>query len=291
MSDFKFLKQPSGKSVISAPRRAARPDIAKDSNISCPFCPGREKDEEEVFRVGGIYPDSNWKVRVIPNKFPFAPIHEIVIHSQDHHKNFGELDSEETELIFKTYRQRFQTHQDKGQVYIFHNRGEGGGGSLPHPHSQIAVVPNDVKLEIQPPQEPDQNTAEIVQTTNFNIFCPLTSDWPDEVWIASKEDKKFGDVTDEEIADLSSSITKVIKILDTRHGNEFPYNFYIYPGENWYLRIIPRQKSLGGFEIGTNVFINTQDPKETMAFIKEHFENPDFEKIKSTYQASHKKAV
>jgi len=49
----------------------------------------------------------------------FAPIHEVIIHSPDHHKSFDELPLFQSELVFKTYRQRFQAHQDKGQVYIF----------------------------------------------------------------------------------------------------------------------------------------------------------------------------
>lgn len=83
----------------------------------------------------------------------------------------------------------------------------------------------------------------------------------------------------------------MIQIFDLRHGHEFPFNFYIYPGNDWYLRLIPRVKTLGGFELGTNVFINTQDPKETMAFIKEHFESPNVEKIKGEHQAEYRKAV
>lgn len=273
MSDFKFIQNPlSKKWVVLAPKRAGRPDEAKKTEDICPFCLGNEETELEVYRVGGNAGDANWQIRVLPNKYPFAPIHEVIIHSPDHHKNFGELELAQVELVFKTYRQRFLTHQDKGQVYIFHNRGEAGGESLIHPHSQLAVIPNNVAADIQPPQQIDQNTIKIVQTNNFNIFCPLTSQWPDEVWFASKvHNKVFGEISDKEVTDLSSSLSKIIKILELRHGREFPYNFYIYPGKDWYLRIIPRTKSLGGFEIGAGIFVNTQDPKETINFIKENF--------------------
>ncbi len=164
------------------------------------------------------------------------------------------------------------THQKKGQVYIFHNRGEAGGESLVHPHSQLAVIPSEVVAEIQPPYLLDQNTLKVVQTNNFSIFCPLTSQWPDEVWLSPKiKGKFFGEISDEEIRDISSCLFKIIKILELRHGREFPYNFYIYPGNDWYLRIIPRTKSIGGFEIGTGIFINTQDPRGTINFIKDNF--------------------
>ncbi len=272
MPEFKFLQNPlSKKWVINAPRRAGRPDVMKDQTSVCPFCPGREKDEPEAFRVGGIFPDSNWQLRIVTNKYPFAPIHEIVIHSQNHHKNFGQLENSQTELIFKTFRQRFQTHEKSGQVYIFHNRGESAGESLPHPHSQLTVIPNEVKLDI-PVLNPQDFEKDRIESENFYIFCPETSEWPDEVWIAPKtQGKSFKDASDKEISDISKVLSKLILVMEGKLGKEFPYNFYIYPGSNWYLRITPRKKILGGFEVGTNVSVNTQDPLETFSFLKNNF--------------------
>ncbi|MCL5114106.1 MAG: hypothetical protein M1372_03035 [Patescibacteria group bacterium] len=296
MADFKFIQNPiSKKWIVSAPRRAKRPDVAISSPSVCPFCLGQESNEKELYRVGGEEGDSNWQIRVLPNKFPFAPIHEIIVHSPDHHKNFDELPLDQVELILKTYRERFNAHKEKGQVYIFHNRGEGGGESLPHPHSQLTVVPHEVKLDIpllSLQEESLKDSSSRVDTEHFLIFCPQTSQWPDEVWIASKKTgEKFSQISDEEILDLAFALSRLVQILDLRHGHEFPFNFYIYPGTNWYLRLIPRAKSLGGFEIGTGIFVNTQDPNETIAFIKEHFQAPDIEKIKREHQAQYKRSV
>lgn len=300
MAEFKFLENPiSKKWVVLAPRRAKRPDIAKGTEPVCPFCPGREIDEQEIYRVGGQAGDTNWQIRVLPNKFPFAPVHEIIIHSPDHHKNFGELSLSQVELIFQTYRQRFITHKDKGQVYIFHNRGEVGGESLPHPHTQLAVIPFDVKMDISrldpsasvgaaPGNHPQEN----VETSNFYMFCPQSSQWPDEVWIAPKKrGRSYAEITDEEVSDLAHILGRLVQIFSLRHGSEFPFNFYIYPGGDWYLRLFPRKKTLGGFEIGTGIFVNTQDPNETIVFIREHFDNPDFEKIKTQHAASYGRSV
>jgi UDPglucose--hexose-1-phosphate uridylyltransferase len=309
MADFSLLENPSSqKWVIIAPRRAKRPDVSSGVEPVCPFCPGKEKDEKELFRIGGEEGDSNWKVRVVPNKFPFAPIHEVVIHSPDHHKNFGELPLYQVELIFKTYKNRFIAHQNDGQVYIFHNRGEAGGESLPHPHTQIAVLPKEVNMDIakfdsrigmksEPALDASMQKKNVedlimVETPHFNLCCPPTSQWPDEVWIIPKKrGKAFSHVTDGEIADLAFTVSRLIQIYDIRHGNEFPFNFYIYPGDDWYFRLIPRIKKLGGFEIGTGIFVNTQDPKETTAFLKEHFEKPNHEKIKTHHQAEYGKSV
>ena len=289
--DFRFVQNPVTKKwIISAPRRAKRPDEARGTEPVCPFCIGREKNEEEAYRVGGKPGDSNWKIRVLPNKFPFAPIHEVIIHSPDHHKSFDELPLEASELILKTFRQRFQAYQDKGQVYIFHNHGEGGGESLPHPHSQLVVIPDHVKLDI--PRLHVSAKREYYKTPYFVLSCPDSSQWPDEVWIFPKQrGRQYGEITDEETKDLAKTLYRLIQIFDLRHGHEFPFNFYIYPGGDWYLRIIPRVKSLGGFELGTNVYVNTQDPKETMEFIKEHFESPNEEKIKGEHKANYKKTV
>ena len=127
MADFTFLKNDiTRKWVISAPRRASRPNL-NDQALLCPFCPGQEKNDPEVYRVGGEKGDSDWKIRVVTNKFPFAPHHEVIIHSPDHHKNFDELPFSQVELILKTYQKRYKVHQKHGQVYIFHNSGRAAG--------------------------------------------------------------------------------------------------------------------------------------------------------------------
>ena len=308
--DFEFLQNPlSKKWVILSPRRAKRPDVAAGIEPVCPFCLGKEANDKEVYRFpklalpGDALRDSlqDWQVRVVNNKFPFAPIHEVIIHSPNHHKNFGELPLSAIELILDTYRQRYNTHVKKGQVYIFHNRQEKAGESLPHPHSQLAVIPLGVKTDLPRLAAPQEMSLAIenqkVHATNrFVIFCPKTSQWPDEVWIAPKErGRAFGEIKDAEIADLAFALSRLIQIFDIRHGYEFPFNFYIYPGGDWYLRIIPRVKVLGGFETGTGIYINTQDPKETIMFIKEHFDQPvggpNEEKIKTIHRATYHKRV
>jgi UDPglucose--hexose-1-phosphate uridylyltransferase len=320
MADFQFLQNPlSGKWVISSPRRAKRPDIAKGMEPVCPFCPGKENEEKAIYEVkneagsprgeagsprgeaGSPRGEAGWQIRVLHNKFPFAPIHEVIVLSPDHNKGFDLLPRSHVELILKTYRQRYCTHKNKGQVYIFNNHGKGGGESLPHPHTQLAVIPIEVTLEL--PRLANIEEMKIAtkdqiykETDHFVIFCPRTSQWPDEVWVAPKErGNDFGSIKDNQISDLAYVLSRLIQIFDLRHGQEFPFNFYIYPGGDWYLRIIPRIKVLGGFEVGTGIFVNTQDPRETIEFIKEHFDQPiggpNEEKIKTIHRAAYHKAV
>lgn len=299
-----------GGYVILAPHRESRPDDSKGFMPVCPFCIGNEETEKEVFRIGGKPPDDNWQVRVLPNKFPFAPIHEIFVHSPDHHKNFDELPLQQVETIFEAFQERYNKHAGKGTVFIFSNHGELGGESLPHPHSQLVVLPPDVSFELPRLEDvmsetkrthpgsghpsaggdlssmfragggflykneklPYYNHVEMHETKNFILFCPQASQWPDEVWVAPKQmNKTFGEISVEERNNLSFILYRLIQIFTVKHGHEFPFNFYIYPKENWYLRFIPRDKKMGGIEIVSNVFVNTGNPEETMEFIRENF--------------------
>ncbi len=304
MADFRFLQNPRTKKwVILDPRRSKRPNVGNKTERVCPFCIGTEQEGQELFRVGGLMGDRNWHVRVVANTFPFAPIHEIVIHSPDHHKNFEELPKSQVELILQTYRARYNFHM-KGagqQVYIFHNRGIGGGESLPHPHTQVTVISRDIMLDM-PPLDMTiypsglffrrKKREDLISSSHFYIYCPLFSQWPDEIWIVPiRKNIYFGDINEEEIRDMAFCLQRLISIFDLRHGHEFPFNFYIYPGKNWYLRIIPRQKILGGFELGTGIIVNTQDPVETFAFVKEHFFEPNLEKIKLQQQTDYWRSV
>lgn len=317
MSDFEFIKNPvSGKWIISAPRRSHRPD-GLHTHVPCPFCVGQEADDE-VYRV----PDGNggWAIRSISNKFPFTPYHEVIVHSPDHNRNFDSLPITQVELILHTYRQRYITHEDQGQVYIFQNHGHSAGESIGHPHSQLVVVPHDVKLDIpklpnivwnkqagtttmsgftqkwwgwsEESDKAESANEDSFTTEHFYAFCPKASEWPDEVWVAPKKGGEvFGDINDFQLKDLAFILARLIQIFDMRHGRDFPFNFYIYPGKNWYLRLIPRIKILGGFELGTGVMVNTQDPHNTLAFIKEQFHSPDFEKILVHHRADYRKKV
>lgn len=279
MADFRFVQdQISQNWIITAPKRAKRPDQAEGVEPQCPFEPGRE---EAIFSLR--------EVRVVRNKYPFAPIHEIIIHSDDHHKNFDEMSLTQSEDVFAVFRARFAEYKDRGQAYIFHNQGKRAGESLPHPHTQLTVIPKEVKLEIPTLHF---NNEEKKELTQLYIFCPGTSQWPDEVWVGPhRSNKYFSETSDPELKELAFTISRLLQIFSLRHGHDFPFNFYIYPGENWYLRFIPRLKTLGGFEVGTGVFVNTQVPAETFEFIKEHFDNPDFEKIKSQHLADYTRSV
>ena len=260
MSDkFKFIQDRlSGKWVILAPQRASRPDDSTKEQV-CPFCPGNEDlTPPEILRTPAGSEKDKWQIRVVPNKFPFAPIHEVIIHSPNHSASFFTYSKEYVAEIFQIYKNRFNALKDKGQVFIFHNQGPQAGESLSHSHTQIPVVPPEIVLEVPAIANQDHIVS---QTLYFTCFIAEASSWPNEVWFLPKRrGADFGQITAEELSDFSLLFTKLLAKLEKSSGEEFSFNFYISPKADWYLRLIPREKILGGFELGTGVYVNTKDP-------------------------------
>jgi len=264
--------------VVIAPGRTTRPHDDKtvqpkeqgEKKRVCPFCAGSEAmTPPEVYRIGSGEPDkAGWDVRVVPNKYPITDIHEVIIHSPDDAKDIEELDLSQVTKLFTAYRDRYRANEANGQVMIFCNHGLAAGASLQHPHSQLVVVPNQINLDAVS-MEPMNNIVE--ENNHYITYCPDFSQWPFEVWIAPKvKGKRFGEVTDEELPDLAGvvqdALRKIQKALvdpnqhGVQPGEHFVYNYYIYHGKNWFLRIIPRAVHRAGFELGTGLSVNVVDP-------------------------------
>lgn len=257
--------------VVIAPKRKERPKgegQKQGEKILCPFCPGNEYlTPPEIYRWGKNYPtDKEWLVRVVPNKYPITDIHEVVIHSPDHLRDIADLPFEQVEILFKVYRERYRTLSSHGQVLIFNNKGPKSGESLIHPHSQIVVIPRQIKLDVLE-REPINNV--VFENDFFVTYCPDFSQWQYEVWITPKNGKErnFGGINDEEVKHLAKITQEIIQKLTNKFPN-LSYNFYIYPGNNWYLRIIPRLSERAGFELGTGLSVNSVDPQEAAEELK-----------------------
>jgi UDPglucose--hexose-1-phosphate uridylyltransferase len=137
---------------------------------------------------------------------------------------------------------------------------------MKHPHSQLVVVPSQINMDTLT-KEPLNNIVE--QTQAFTSYCPDFSQWPYETWIAPNAgDAKFGDITDEAIAELAKLLQRTLKNIKRMYDHHqlthipFGYNYYIYPGHTWYMRIIPRFVHRAGFELGTGLNVNIVDPTE-----------------------------
>lgn len=158
--------------VIIATDRGRRPLEFQREEISCPmtscpFCYGNEaKTPGEVFaiRPSGEPNSPNWKVRVIPNKYPVLRIegdprsrgyglydvmdgvgaHEIIIETPDHDRGLADLSPAELADVLKAYRARFLDLRNDFRfryMVLFKNHGIMAGATLHHSHSQLIAVP------------------------------------------------------------------------------------------------------------------------------------------------------
>lgn len=259
--------------VIISSMRTKRPTNLEGKPAAafrCPFCPGNEAmTPPEAYRIGGGEKDkSGWEVRVVPNKFPITDIHEVIIHSPHEHHDIEHLETDQVSRILTAYRDRFRTHQEDGQVIIFCNHGFHAGASLAHPHSQLVVVPRQINLDALS-MEPIANV--VTDEKDFITYCPEFSQWPYEVWIAPKtKDEHFGDVGNDMIPVLASAFQRALQRIEKvlmdpeitfKQANEpFVYNYYIYHGSSWFIRITPRTVHRAGFELGTGLNVNIVDP-------------------------------
>ncbi len=264
--------------MVSNPDRLSRTGM-DGKPFRCPFCPGNEADTPpEVYRIGeGEADKPGWKIRVVPNMFPITDIHEVIVHSPDHEKNIEDFSREQVENIIKTYINRFNFLRDKGKVFIFHNYSLISGASLIHPHSQITVVPKEIKTETLAVQ-PIVNIVE--RNSSFVSYCPDFSEWPYESAIQPRrlDEAGFGNISDQQIKDLALILqSMLIRLKKVHHSSDhyakkpFGYNFYIYvpqnvipakagiqnPSNSWYLRIIPRFMERAGFELSTGIMVNS----------------------------------
>ncbi|MBI2354613.1 MAG: galactose-1-phosphate uridylyltransferase [Deltaproteobacteria bacterium] len=158
--------------VIIATERGRRPrdfHVEQDDNhmTACPFCYGNEdKTPAEIFaiRPSGLPNAANWRVRVIPNKYPALRVegeldnrsyglydvmngigaHEVIIETPDHSRSLADLTPHEITDVLKAYRARYlDLRKDFRFRYmvLFKNHGTRAGTTLHHSHSQLIAVP------------------------------------------------------------------------------------------------------------------------------------------------------
>ncbi len=158
--------------VIIAADRGRRPNDYLDCEeptpmTSCPFCYGNEdKAPHEIFAIRPSGPPNapNWKVRVIPNKYPVLRVegelksrgygmydvmsgigaHEIVVETPDHTRGMADLSVGELAAVLLAYRQRIlDLRRDTRlrHMVLFKNHGLRAGATISHSHSQIIAVP------------------------------------------------------------------------------------------------------------------------------------------------------
>ena len=239
--------------VMIASHRQNRPQMPKND---CPFCPG-----------SGKVPD-NYDVYMYPNDFPALsqtpptpdPVAtdffktaeaygkcEVILYSPDHTKPIRELTDEHMLKLVDLWVERFNAMKADERikyVFIFENRGEVVGVTMPHPHGQIygySFMPKKLCLELESAKEHKEQTGKclycdlleneakegsriIFENEYFTVFLPFFCEYPYGVYIMSKAHK--GDITEftaEERFALGQTVRRVSGMLDSLFNTNFPY--------------------------------------------------------------------
>ncbi len=291
------------------------------SKEDCLFCdPEKSGQEKDVL----IYNTSegDWTLRVFPNKYPaFARpsggkvtfrdegpyfwmdgvgYHEVIV-TRDHQKHIGQMDSFLVAEILDAFQTRYIDLMNKKSVRyieIFHNHGKAVGGSIFHPHTQLAAIPvisPYINLELKGAEiyhranklcvfcamiewELEAKKRVIFENDLFVAFCPFASRSAFEVWVLPKKHSPYFERLDDAMKvaggeALKEAVRKIGKVL----GGP-AYNFYLhtapcdgkdYPHYHWHIEILPKTSIWSGFELSTGIEISTIEPEKAAEYLQE----------------------
>jgi UDPglucose--hexose-1-phosphate uridylyltransferase len=223
----------TGQWVILAENRVERPqefafqEVALE-DFQCPFCEGREQrtpGETLAIRDATSERDGpNWRVRVVPNKFPVLDatsngagnimpgvgLHEIIIESPRHLTSVTQLTDGEFAEVLLTYHRRLDelaNQKKSAQATLFKNSGPMGGATLSHIHSQLIATGAASAILIDRGPAFEQHAAEhgecpiceevqesekregriVAATEHFAAYCPLAARFAYEMWVVPRE--------------------------------------------------------------------------------------------------------
>ncbi len=298
--------------------RQGRPQMPKDW---CPFCPGSGKvpDDYEVYKYDNDFPALSQNPPVpddVANDFFKVSENygkcEVILYSPGHTTTLPELTDEHVGKLVDLWCERFEAlsaDEKIKYVFIFENRGELVGVTMPHPHGQIygyPFVPKKIELEVESAKEYyeehkncifcDMLKAEkdfgkriIFENEHFTVFLPFFTEYPYGVYIISKNHKQnIAQFTAEERTSFAKILRETVGTLDSLFDYKFPYmmcmhNAPVNSGDfsndyHFHVEFFPpmrsadRQKFNASSETGVWAHCNPRCPEETAQELREAHE-------------------
>ncbi len=304
--------------VMIASNRQGRPQMPKDW---CPFCPGSGKvpDSFEVYEYDNDFPALSQNPPVpddVANDFFKVSQNygkcEVILYSPEHTVTLPELTDDHVLKLVDLWCERFEkisADEKIKYVFIFENRGEVVGVTMPHPHGQIygyPFVPKKIQLECESAKEHLENTGKciycdmlenekndgrriIFSDEHFTVFLPFFTEYPYGVYIFSNKHKQYiTDFNAEEKASLAKTIKRTVGMLDSLFDTKFPYmmcmhNAPVNSGDHsedfhFHIEFFPpmraadKQKFNASSETGVWAHCNPTCPEETSVELRNAYE-------------------
>lgn len=239
--------------IMIASSRQNRPQMPKDW---CPFCPGSGKvpDNYDVYEYDNDFPalsldppipddvsNDFFKVRESYGKC------EVILYSPGHTVTLPELPVEHIRKLVDLWIKRFSELKKDPKIkyiFIFENRGEVVGVTMPHPHGQIygySFMPKKIQLELDASSEYFNRTGRcmfcdmlkeeekfnkriIFENEYFSCFLPFYAEYPYGVNIYSKRHIGSIDMLDGAQRDaLAAMLKETTGMFDSLFDYKFPY--------------------------------------------------------------------
>ena len=239
--------------VMIASNRQNRPQMPKDW---CPFCPGSGKvpDSYEVHAYDNDFPALTQNPPepddVATEFYKVKPSHgkcEVILFSPDHHGTLKELSDEHMKKLVDLWCARFNAMREDKKikyVFIFENRGDVVGVTMPHPHGQMygySVLPKKIELELDAAKEHYEENGECIfcrmnkeetnaglriihENEDFIAYIPFFADYAYGVYIVAKSHKAtIADFNEREKENLGKILRDITGMYDNLFDFNFPY--------------------------------------------------------------------
>ena len=300
--------------VMIASHRQGRPQMPKDW---CPFCPGSGNVPEHfnVLRYDNDFP----ALSLNPSEpdpvgnlfFKIKPSYgkcEVILYTPEHTKSLSELSVPHVRKLVDLWIERFIILSEDPElkyIFIFENRGEAVGVTMPHPHGQIygySYLPKKIELECVSMNEYQEEKHRcllcdsikeelkakariIYQNNSFLLFLPFYSEYPYGIQIASKRHfASISDMNDQERNDLALILLVASGCLDELYNKPFPYMMCFHNAPvnqdkecQWHfhieyfppMRSADKQKFNASSETGVWAHCNPTSPEEKAIELRE----------------------
>lgn len=239
--------------VMIASHRQNRPQMPKDW---CPFCPGSGNvpDEFDVYKYDNDFPalsqnppqPDDVATDLFHTKEAYGKC-EVILYSPEHTVTVPQLPEQHLRKLVDLWVERFHdiSRDEKIKyIFIFENRGELVGVTMPHPHGQIygySYIPKKIELEASSAKEHYDKTGNclfcdivdeekkvgdrvIFENEDFIVYLPFYCEYPYGVYIQSKaHHQNITELNDREKQNLAKTIRETAGMLDSLFDMPFPY--------------------------------------------------------------------
>ena len=232
---------------------------------------------------------------------------EVIVLTPRHVDSFTELNQQELFTAFSVFRERIRYYADHDAIQhtcLFMNCRAQAGASIEHIHFQLVaspicsshtqnlfqrmaekVTPSDnsslqtplatTRWQQQLAWEIDTETRLLTHTENFTAFAPFASRYAFQVRLAPRHELPAFHLLEtaqcEELATLCFQVSQALDICLDHPAYNIVFNLPPRGSENtdWFIEFLPRTTQSGGFEIGTDCWINATSPETAAKLLRE----------------------